>query len=371
MARWSFRLALGCAGVAAAVAWGAAFAVTGSPVLAMKGASAQQAAPGAGPEKAQIPVPDREMWRAIRRGQSGSITIPDKKEAVLVQHQGDNLRAFRNGPLSNFGGWLMLAAVVLCALFYAFRGRIAIEAGPSGRTVERFNAFERFTHWLTASSFIALALTGLNVLYGRYVLMPLIGQEAFAAITQWGKLAHNFLAFPFMLGVAIMFVVWVKDNVPGKADVEWLAAGGGLFTKGAHPPSRRFNAGQKLIFWVVVLGGLTLSISGLTLLFPYEINLWAPTFAVLNVLGFGLPTDLTPLQETQLSLVWHGLVALVLIAVIIGHIYIGTVGMEGAVGAVGTGHVDENWAREHHNLWYAELKGGAAGAAGARHQAAE
>lgn len=369
MAVSRLRPLLGGAAVAAGIAWGAAFGLTGSPALEIEDAAAQQAAPGTGPAKAQGTVPDRDMWRAIRRGGTGSVTIPDTKAAVLVQSQGESLRAFRNGPLSNFGGWLILATVVIVALFYAFRGKIRIEAGPSGRTVERFNAFERFTHWLTASSFILLALSGLNVLYGRYALMPLIGQEAFAAVTQWGKLAHNFIAFPFMLGIAMMFAMWVKDNVPGKVDLQWLAAGGGMFKPGVHPPSKRFNAGQKLIFWFVVLGGLTLSISGICLLFPFELEPWKPTFAFLNLFGFGLPTNLTPLQETQLSLVGHGLVALVLIAVVIGHIYIGTLGMEGAVGAVGTGHVDENWAKEHHNLWYAEMKGKPAAAH--HHQAAE
>ena len=78
----------------------------------------------------------------------------------------------------------------------------------------------------------------------------------------------------------------------------------------------------------------------------------------MNIFGFGLPTDLTLLQETQLSVLWHGVVALIMITIIIGHIYIGTpVGMEGAIGAVGSGQVDVNWAREHHSLWAAEMEG--------------
>jgi len=342
-------------GLALVVAYAAAAGFTASPVLTPAGAYAQTE--GAVPGNVRGNISQSEIWRAVRKGIEGQVTIPDKKAGVLVQSEGDNLRAFRNGPMSVYGGWLLLATIVVIALFFLLRGRIKIEAGPSGRTVERFNALDRAVHWITASSFIVLAVTGLNVLYGKYVLMPIIGQTAFAAITLWGKYAHNYIAFAFMIGIAIMFVLWVKDNIPNKYDLIWLAKGGGLFTKGVHPPSKRFNAGQKFIFWSVVIGGALLSFSGLALLFPFEITPWSATFQFLNLFGFSLPTSLTPLQETQLSLLGHGLVALVMIAIIIAHIYIGSLGMEGAIGAVGSGQVDENWAREHHNLWFAELKG--------------
>jgi formate dehydrogenase subunit gamma len=137
----------------------------------------------------------------------------------------------------------------------------------------------------------------------------------------------------------------------------WLSKGGGLFTKHSHPPSKKFNAGQKLIFWATILGGLSLSLSGIALLFPFEFPVWSKTFVALNVLGLGLPTDLTPIQEMQLSSMWHAIVSLVLIAIIIAHIYIGSIGMQGAFAAMGSGKVDENWAREHHNLWVAEVRG--------------
>ena len=188
-----------------------------------------------------------------------------------------------------------------------------------------------------------LALTGLNVMYGKYFLLPLIGQGAFASLTSHGKVTHNYIAFAFMLGVVMMFVLWVRHNIIDGTDFNWIAKGGGMFSKGVHPPAKRFNFGQKIIFWFVVLGGLTMSVSGLALLFPFEISPWAETFAVMNIFGFGLPTDLTLLQETQLSVLWHGVVALIMITIIIGHIYIGTpVGMEGAIGAVGSGQVDVN-----------------------------
>jgi formate dehydrogenase subunit gamma len=301
-------------------------------------------------------INDAQFWRSIRKGVYGTVSIPDKMAGQLVQSDGDELRAFRNGPMSQFGGWILLAMVLVLALFFVLRGRIRVDAGLSGVTIERFNAFERFVHWMTASSFIILALSGLNTLYGKYLLPTLIGKSAFATLSMWGKLAHTSIAWAFMLGIILMFVMWVKDNIGNKGDLEWLLAAGGLFSKNVHPPSRRFNAGQKLIFWFVILGGGSSALSGISLMFPFEIQLFAMTFEVLNVIGFNFPTELTPLQETQYALMWHGLLGLFMIAVIIGHIYIGSLGMEGAFDAVGTGQVDVNWAKEHHNLWVEEME---------------
>jgi len=149
--------------------------------------------------------------------------------------------------------------------------------------------------------------------------------------------------------------MWVRHNIFDATDMKWIAHGGGLFTKGDHPPAKRFNFGQKCIFWTVILGGLTLSLSGLALLFPYEITPWSSTFAVLNIFGLGLPTELTALQEAQISVLWHSVVALGMIAIIIAHIYIGTpLGMEGALDAVTSGQVDVNWLKEHHSLFAEE-----------------
>ncbi len=302
-------------------------------------------------------ISDSEIWRTVRHGITGTVSIPDKQAGVLVQSEGDNWRAFRNGPVTVSGVWIMAGMLGLLVLFFLIRGRVRVEAGLSGQTVERFNEIERFAHWLTASCFIVLALTGLNLLYGKHFLLPALGPETFAAITNAGKIAHNYLAFGFMLGVVLMFVLWVRHNLPDKYDLYWISEGGGLFTKGSHPPARKFNFGQKIIFWAVTLGGLSLSLSGIALMFPFEIALFKPTFAALNAIGFNLPTDLTAMQEMQLSQLWHAIAAIVLIAVILAHIYIGSLGMEGAFDAVGTGQVDENWAREHHSIWVAELKG--------------
>lgn len=310
------------------------------------------------PGRALGNLSDAEMWRAVRKGIRGTVTIPDAKAGQLVQSDGDTWRAAKNGPLAQAGGWTLLAIVIIVALFYLLRGRIAIDGGadPQGRTIERFNALERFTHWLTASSFIILSLTGLNVSYGRYVLKPILGADLFAATTYYGKLAHNYIAFAFMLGIVLMFVLWVGKNIPHMRDIKWLLVGGGLFSKGVHPDAGRFNGGQKIIFWSVVLGGGSLAISGLALMFPYEVTPWAATFKFLNAFGASLPTTLSTLQETQISVLWHFSIGVIMIAIIFGHIYIGSLGMEGAFDAVGTGHIDINWAKQHHNLWVADLE---------------
>ncbi len=278
---------------------------------------------------------DAALLRALQ-GAQGNVSIPDRKAGVLIQPQGRNWRQTMEGPVRIAGSWLILGMVALLIAFFLLRGTVKIEHGRSGRLVKRFNSVERFTHWFTASSFIVLALTGLNVTFGRHVLLPLLGPDIFSAVSLAFKYAHNYVAFAFMIGLALMFVMWIAHNMPNRYDVQWIVSGGGLFTRGSHPPARKFNAGQKVVFWSVVLGGVALSVTGILMLFPFQ---------------FG------DIHTQQLMTVLHSVFALILIAVIIAHIYIGTLGMEGAWDAMGTGRVDENWAREHHSVWYAEMKG--------------
>ena len=298
---------------------------------------------------------DADLWRFIRNGNSGNISMQNELAAVMIQSEGDNWRAARNGPISTLGVLGVFGMIGLLAVFYAWRGRIKIDAGPSGKTIERFGSLDRFSHWLMAGSFVILAITGLNLLYGRYVLLPVLGPEIFSLITTAGKYAHNYLAFAFMAGLALSFLLWVRHNIPSKIDIDWLKAGGGIFVKGSHPPARKFNAGQKLIFWIVMLGGLSVSLSGIALMFPFQTDMFAKTFGILNVIGFDLPTNLTAMQEQQLNQLWHAIVSLVLMTILIAHIYIGSVGMEGALDAMNSGKVDRNWAKEHHNLWVKEM----------------
>ena len=336
-------------------------ALSDAPMLGATAVNAQEK--GAVPGNASGIRSDADLWRAIGQQEIvGQVSIPDKAAGRLVQRDGESWRSFKNGPLSTYGAYGLIGIIVLLVLFFLLRGRIKIDHGPDpqGRTILRFNALERAVHWLTASSFIVLAVTGLNIMYGRYFLPDIIGAQAFGTMTYYGKLGHNYIAFAFMVGIVMMLILWVPYNIPKMRDLNWLAVGGGLFTKGLHPEAGRFNAGQKIIFWSVILGGGSLSVSGVALMWPYEITPWAGTFAILNNFGLNLDTQLSALQEVQLSVLWHTITAFVMIIIVVAHIYIGSVGMEGAFDAVGDGEVDLNWAKEHHSLWVEEemQKGG-------------
>jgi formate dehydrogenase subunit gamma len=308
-------------------------------------------------------VSDPELWRALRYG-SADITASSGGEvgAVLIQDGGMRWLAWREGPIARYGGYLLLGMIVFLALFFVVRGRIRIDGEKTGRTVTRFGAIERFGHWLLAGSFVLLALTGLITLFGRMALIPLMGKEAYAPLAQASKLIHNNVAWAFIAGLILVFLQWVLQNLPSRADVKWLLVAGGLLTRGVHPPAWKFNAGQKLIFWAVIVLGASIALTGLSLLFPFQLPMFAATFEKLNALGLPqavglgeLRTALSPQEEMQFAQMWHSIVAFVLMAIIIAHIYIGSLGMEGAYAAVGSGEVEEQWAREHHSLWVAQV----------------
>lgn len=262
----------------------------------------------------------------------GRVSIPDQRSSVLIQPAGQDWRHFRNVTLRWIGGIAILGMLALLIIFYLARGMVRIESGRSGRTIVRFSAFERFVHWMTATCFVILAISGLNITFGRPLLLPLIGFEAFSEWSQWAKYAHNYLSFPFTLGVVLIFLMWIAGNIPNKVDVEWLKRGGGMVGHD-HPPAYRFNAGQKGVYWIVVIGGGLVAATGYQLMFPFY---------------------LTGIEGMQLAHVVHAVAAVLFIAVMLAHIYIGTIGMEGAFEAMGEGTVDVNWAREHHSLWLDE-----------------
>ncbi len=306
---------------------------------------------------------DPEVWRALRYG-SADVTVSAGGEvaSVLMQDGGMRWLEFRRGPLPKWGGWLLLGTLGLLLLFFLLRGRIRVDEPMTGRTVTRFKAAERFGHWLLAGSFVILGITGIVVLFGRLFIAPYLGKEVNAVLLDWSKWVHNNVAWAFILGLIMVFVMWVAHNLPSRTDITWLRQFGGIVGK-AHPPAKKFNAGQKFIFWSVILLGGSIAISGLSLLFPFEMPLFAKTFSVLNQIGipgwFGmdpLPTALAPQEEMQLAQLWHAIVAFVLMAIVLAHIYIGSVGMEGAFDAMGTGEVDEAWAHQHHSLWLDEVK---------------
>jgi formate dehydrogenase subunit gamma len=273
-------------------------------------------------------VSEDQLLRQFKSIQ-GRGSIPDTKSYKIEQPEGREWRHFHEVTLRWIGAISILGVLALLVIFYLSRGMVRLHSGRSGRTIVRFNAAERFVHWMTASCFIVLALSGLNVTFGKKLLLPLMSPEAFTAWSEWAKYAHNYLSFPFTLGVVLIFFMWLAGNIPNRVDVEWFKRGGGLIGHD-QPPAQRFNGGQKLIYWIVVLGGSALAVSGYLLIFPF----------------YG--TDIQSMQSAEIA---HAVVAMLFIAAMIGHIYIGTIGMEGAFEAMGTGSVDVNWAKEHHALW--------------------
>jgi formate dehydrogenase subunit gamma len=266
----------------------------------------------------------------------GRGSIPDTKSYTIEQPAGRDWRHFHEVTLRWIGAVAVLGVLAVLVIFYLWRGMVRIESGRSGHIIVRFNAAERFVHWMTATCFIILALSGLNITFGRPLLLPLMSPEAFTAWSEWAKAAHNYLSFPFTLGVILIFFMWVAGNIPNRVDVEWFKRAGGMVGHD-RPPAYRFNGGQKLIYWIVVLGGSAMAVSGYVLIFPF----------------YG--TDIQAMQTAEMA---HGVIAMLFVAAMLGHIYIGTIGMEGAFEAMGEGTVDINWAEEHHNLWLEEVRAG-------------
>ncbi len=273
---------------------------------------------------------------------------------ILVQDGGMSWLLTRDNQIRSYAGFGIGGVLIALFAFYFMKGRMMIDGGPSGQTIERFKAFERFGHWCLAGSFVMLAITGLLLLFGRAVIIPIFGHQANSVLATFSIWVHNNIAWVFMLSLIAIFFMWVKHNIPNKLDWDWLKQGGGIIGN-AHPSAKKFNAGQKIIFWMTILLGASVSMSGLSLLFPFELPMFAKTFNVINAItGMGLPTELLPHEEMQLAHLWHAIVAITMIIAIIAHIYIGSVGMEGAFDAMGSGQVDLEWARQHHDLWVEE-----------------
>ena len=258
-------------------------------------------------------------------------SIPGRETNLLIQTAGRQWRAFHNGPLTQYGGWLLVVTLAAILLFYLIKGNFKLHGPPTRRLIERFNAVERVSHWTTAISFVFLALSGMTILWGKYLVLPWLGAKGFSWLLIVAKNVHNFVGPLFIFAIVVMFLIYVKDNVPHARDVKWLTSFG-------KEPSGRFNGGEKAWFWggLVVLGAVV-SVTGLILDFPN----WNQGREVM--------------QEAN---VIHAIAALLFIAGSFGHIYIGTIGMEGAYRGMRDGYVDEEWAREHHALWYEEVKQG-------------
>lgn len=290
-------------------------------------------------------------WRLITEGGEHSSSFSAPESGVLIQAKqqfpgqarattaGEAWRQYRNGPLTKYGGWLLILAISGAAVMYLIRGPVQLKEARTGRLIERFTPVERMVHWTVAISFLILALSGLTMLFGKYILMPLFGHALFGWLAYACKTIHNFVGPVFTVSIIVFFMIYVRDNLPAAADIKWLAQLGGIRGR-EHASAGRFNAGEKLWFWAgLVVLGLIVSASGF-------------------VLDMLMPGVAYTRGNMQIANVIHLVAAVLMTGMAVAHIYIGTIGMEGAYEAMRTGYVDETWAKEHHDLWYEDTQYG-------------
>jgi formate dehydrogenase subunit gamma len=304
------------------------------PLLWVSPAAAQPSgAPAAGPIYPNAQQPPA-LAEASERPQYASVPGPETNR--LIQGAGREWREMRNSTLSTAAGWIVALAFAILALVYLVKGPVRLHGPETGERLPRFNALERSTHAVMATSFVLLALTGVVILWGKHLVLPWLGYSAFATFTAGCKLVHNFVGPVFVVSIVVGFLVYLRHNIPRAHDFAWLARAGGMFS-GREMPSGKFNGGEKAWFWLGLAGlGTVLSVTGLILDFPNwsqgrEAMQWA------NVLHLGA--------------------AALFIALGMGHAYMGTIGVEGAWRAMRDGDVDAAWARQHHRLWYEEMMG--------------
>ncbi len=289
--------------------------------------------PQPGPPNSLGPQSQSDYWRGYRGGDPADIVAAvDSGQAMTTT--GQQWRLLRENYIRKYAGWFPVGVIAILALFFLLRGRIRIVAGFSGNTIPRFTINQRVAHWFMAAVFSILALSGLIILLGRPVLLPLFGPQANSILTSAALQGHNLFGPIFILALAWLFVKFIRGNFFQIVDLKWILKLGGML--GGHVSSRQFNFGEKAWFWMVILIGILLSVTGVSLEFPW-------LFGDIRIL--------------QASTILHALGAIALISVSLGHIYIGTIGMEGSIDSMLKGEVDENWAKEHHDLWYEEVTG--------------
>lgn len=294
------------------------------------------------------PLNNAPVWRDVRSADTPGYQTSQVRgieTTVLVQSQGEVWRQIRNGPITVYGGWLIIAALVAILAFYLWKGPIKVRGQPTGRKIRRFSTWDRTMHWTVAISWVILAVSGLVLLFGKYVVLPLFGYTLFSWLAVLSKYLHNFVGPVFLLAAALMFFTYLSRNIPAAHDITWLLKGGGMLT-GKHVPSGFFNAGEKIVFWIgLFLFSIIVGASGLVLLFP----------------NFDQGRELM-----QYANIVHAVTAVLYIAMMCGHMYLGSVGLEGAYDNMRhDGLVDETWAKEHHEYWYNEVKGKGSVAGGA------
>ncbi len=305
-------------------------------------------------ERAKVqPGNNAPMWGQVGQGVTGYNSLPKSQAPEagnliqpFVQYPGSRLtnageawRQVRNNWLIPYGGSLLLIALGAVALFYWRKGTIELHGAETGRKIERFTPFERSAHWANAIAFVALAVSGIVMAFGKFFIQPVIGNALFGWLSYALKNIHNFAGPLFAVSLVIVIVTFVRDNLPSTDDITWLLKGGGLFS-GTEVPSHRFNAGEKVLFWAgVFFLGLIVVASGL----------------VLDKLIPGLIYERSTMQISHMI---HAAATFLMMAMFVGHIYMGTIGMRGAYSAMRTGYVDETWAKEHHELWYDDIQAG-------------
>jgi formate dehydrogenase subunit gamma len=299
---------------------------------------AAKAAPPPAPSKGSTAVPgwnNPPSWDTTsERPQYAS--IPGRETNRLIQGAGREWREFHNGPLTQAGGWILVAVLAVLVLLYLVKGPFRMHGQPTGRLIERFNAVERASHWTVAVSFVLLGLSGVVMFLGKYIVLPWLGYTGFSWLTIISKNVHNFIGPLFIFGLVVMFLLFVKDNAWRAGDMAWVMRFGGMFS-GNELPSGRFNGMEKLWFWIgAVVLGLVLAVTGLVLDFPN----WNQLREVM--------------QEAN---VIHVGAAMLFIAAGLAHMYMGIFTV-GAYRGMRDGFVDETWAKEHHSLWYEEVKQG-------------
>ena len=280
--------------------------------------------------------PRANFWRAVREGAPGYTSVDSEAHKVLIQNGGQNWREIRNGPLAGISPWVLAGVLAVIGMFYVIVGKDRLAKPRTGIKLKRFTSAERMLHWITATLFILMALTGLSMLFGRSVLIPVLGYQAFSSYMQVCKLVHNYCGPLFLAGILVEIAVWIKDNIPRKLDFIWFKNLGGMIGKGSRPHAGKINGGAKAWFWIIVFVGLTVSITGLILDFP----------------NFG-QSRLT----MQIAHVIHASLAILFIAASFAHIYIGTIGAEGTFEGMWSGYVDASWAEQHQDLWFEEKTG--------------
>ncbi len=278
------------------------------------------------------------IWDTANSDPYNYVSIPDKEASVLIQRSGQQWRLIRNGVITVYGAWLLALAFFGIAAMFLVKGSIKLHEPLSGVKIKRFNGVDRLTHWTMAFSFIALAFTGLMILYGKYFAMPLMGGVAYGSFLMVCKNIHNFTGPLFTLSVVIFFLLFVRKNIPEKGDLQWLLTFGGMMS-GKHVPAGFFNMGEKIWFWFgMVVLGLTISASG------FMLDMIVPFMDIHYLRG-----------TMQLANIIHSSAAILMTAMAMGHIYIGTIGMQGSIDGMKDGYVDATWAKEHHEIWYNKI----------------